>query len=150
MIKLPTMSTNSFSRSYLLGVPNEYRKTEFNQMVSLFIQDLLKSASESKTSYFYDMTKMTLIEPNPPSSLALKTRRLGQSYTIPMDELLPMFQEKFPDCKVTYEEGWMNSTPTQKVLRKGIMIDWSCIKIRSIRWLLLCLEIYGHSNDIKE
>jgi hypothetical protein len=47
------------------------------------------------------------------------------TYSIPKEELLPLFQEKFPDCVVTLQEIWIETYSNTKTLKSGILIDWS-------------------------
>ncbi len=45
--------------------------------------------------------------------------------TITNEDLVAAFKLKFPDCHVSYEETWLEVNPTNRVLKKGIVIDWS-------------------------
>ena len=40
-------------------------------------------------------------------------------------EIIAGFFERFPGCKVYYEEVWVESGTDTKTLKKGIVIDWS-------------------------
>ena len=59
---------------------------------------------EGKTQYIYTQ--------NPP-------------YSLTYEDLIAGFQRKFPDCDVSYQETWVDVTATNRVLKKGIVIDWS-------------------------
>jgi hypothetical protein len=87
------------------------KKSEANNLINSFIDLLNQAARYGDTSYFYNMTKMTLI----PIELSLHVKA-HSTYTVPIKELIPYFQERFPYCKITYEDS---------ELRKGILIDWS-------------------------
>jgi hypothetical protein len=41
------------------------------------------------------------------------------------EELIAAIEKKYPDCKVTYEENWVDTNINNRTLKKGIMIDWS-------------------------
>jgi hypothetical protein len=38
---------------------------------------------------------------------------------------LEILKELFPDSKMILQETWVDVTPTNRVLKKGILIDWS-------------------------
>ena len=40
-------------------------------------------------------------------------------------ELLAGLKEKFPDCIVSLQEDWVETRQDVRVLKKGILIDWS-------------------------
>ena len=40
-------------------------------------------------------------------------------------ELLAGLKEKFPDCTVSFQEDWVETRKDMRVLKKGILIDWS-------------------------
>lgn len=105
------MSTQIFSRAFLQSAPErekqrilEEKRRYSEGIVNCFIQDLQKLAMEGKTRYIYTQ--------NPPASLTY-------------DDLVAGFQRKFPDCDVSYQETWVDITATNRVLKKGIVIDWS-------------------------
>jgi hypothetical protein len=105
------MSTQTFSRSFLQAAPErekqriiEQRRHYTDSIVNGFVNDLQKIAIEGKTRYVYTQ--------NPP-----------QTFT--HEDLVAAFQRKFPDCDVSYEETWVDVTATNRVLKKGIVIDWS-------------------------
>jgi hypothetical protein len=89
----------------------ETKRSEANKLINSFIDLFNQAARYGDTSYFYNMTNMTLI----PIELRLQVKA-HKTYTIPIKELIPFFQERFPNCKITYEES---------EFRKGILIDWS-------------------------
>jgi len=105
------MSTQTFSRAFLQAAPErekqrilEEKRRYSEGIVNVFIHDLQKLAMEGKTRYVYTQ--------NPPPSLTY-------------EDLIAGFQRKFPDCDVSYQETWVDVTTTNRVLKKGIVIDWS-------------------------
>ena len=84
------------------------KKKEANRLINQFIYFLNQTAAYGDTSFFFNMTKMKY---EPDSTLKDST---AQTYSVPIEELIPFFEERFPNCKITYEES-----------RKGILIDWS-------------------------
>ena len=109
------MSSQIFSRSFLQGIPEQRKQQEIDRIIQGFIHNLLNAAAEGKTSYMYD--------PNDPNN----RRPLGlhQLPVITNDDLVSAFQKKFPECEVSYQETWVDINSTNRVLKKGIMIDWS-------------------------
>jgi hypothetical protein len=109
------MSFNTFSRSYLQAAPERTKQAYIeNNIISKFIQDLGRAANEGKTRYMYTH--------NPGRGLAhLNTPQP----TITNEDLIAAFQRKFPDCDISYEETWVEVDAFNKVLKKGIVIDWS-------------------------
>ena len=109
------MSTQTFNRAFLQAAP-ERTKHAFieNNIIGNFIHDLHRAANAGKTHYVYTYNPyagQALSNPPPP--------------TITTDDLIAAFQRKFPDCDVSYQETWVDVTATNRVLKKGIVIDWS-------------------------
>jgi len=105
------MSSQTFSRSFLQAAPErekqriiEQRRQYTDSIINGFVNDLQKIAIEGKTRYVYTQ--------NPPP-------------TFTHEDLVAAFKLKFPDCDVSYEETWLEVNPTNRVLKKGIVIDWS-------------------------
>ena len=119
---------NNYSRTYLQNISNENKKISVNNMISQFIDDLRRIAGLGQKSYFYNMTNMQFVRNpiiNQPGNDIIPNNNNNQTYSIHIDELLPLFREKFPDCSISYQEIWSESTPGTRVLKKGILIDWS-------------------------
>jgi hypothetical protein len=115
------MPDTVLSRSYLQGLPDRRKKQEMNAIFDTFLYSLERAASAGETSYFFNMTNMKQIPPmNSPYPFDSK-----KSFTIPVDELVIEFKIKFPDCYIKYLEKWVESTVNTRVLKRGILIDWS-------------------------
>jgi hypothetical protein len=106
-----TMSTQIFSHEFLQAAPErekqrilEERRRYSEEIVNVFIQDLQKLAIQGKTRFVYTQ--------NPPAPLTYH-------------ELMVSFQRNFPESNVSYEETWVDVSATNRVLKKGIVIDWS-------------------------
>ena len=95
-----------FSRAYLKKLHTEQKKNHVDNLVAGIIQNIRNASSSGKTSYVVDMTdysaqyganRMRPYDRYPPMP----------AYTplvIPQDELVSLFNEKFPDCSITYKE----------------------------------------------
>jgi hypothetical protein len=107
------MSIQVYSREYLQSIPEQRKQQQIDVIVSNFRSELLHAAATGKTSYMYirpDM-KMSYSHPSHP--------------TLTDAELVAGFFTRFPGCKIYYEEEWVETQPNTKVLKKGIVIDWS-------------------------
>lgn len=115
------MSGKTFSRNYLQGLPLERKRAEVVTLISSFLTSILRAAASGQKQYLFDMTEMTY-DPSmdPPSNI-----NVSKYYTIPIDEMVPLFLEKFPDCTITYQELMVDTKFNFKVPQKGILIDWS-------------------------
>ena len=108
------MSITTFSRSFLQGLPEQRKQQHIDLLIREFIHDLQNAAAEGKTSYMYS-----------PRDLKEIGIRLLNKPPITNDELVSAFKKKFPDCDVSYQETWVNVSLNKKILKKGIIIDWS-------------------------
>lgn len=76
------------------------KKKEANRLISQFIYFLNQTAAYGDTSFFFNMTKMKY-EPDT-SSINQKV----PTYSVPINELIPLFEERFPSCRITYQDSW--------------------------------------------
>jgi hypothetical protein len=111
----------SMSRAYLQGLPAKLKREQIKQLLNDVSGSVKNQAICGKTSYLYN----------------LKTPQFEQ-YTISVvnnphlpvildSDFIPVLQEMFPDCTISYQEVWVDKTPRNKVLTKGILIDWSSV-----------------------
>jgi hypothetical protein len=109
------MSTQTFSRSFLQSAPERAKQVIIeNHIIGNFIHDLHRAANAGKTHYMYTHSQARgMVQSHPPPP------------TITTDDLIAAFQRKFPDCDVSYQETWVEVDATNRVLKKGIVIDWS-------------------------
>ena len=121
------MSSTIYNRSFLQSLPEMYKQDRADQIVESVIQSILSTARSEKTSYLYT----TYVEP--PEHIkadvyAMKQHLLQQQQPQPpvsYDYILQAFKNKFPECDVTYQESWIDIDASTRVLKKGILIDWS-------------------------
>ena len=108
-------SAPTLSRSYLQGIPEQRKQQRIDYIIQGFMHELLKVAEAGKTSYMYSLDLHHGVAqqsgPQPP--------------VITNDDLVSAFQKKFPECDVSYQEKWVDVTPHNMILKKGIVIDWS-------------------------
>jgi hypothetical protein len=113
------------TRAFLQGLPEQRkRESEQRKMQSAdatiaphvtYIQD---SAALGKTSYMFEPDNPRHNNPNS-QGLVLQPNYLTA------DDFVAAFQRKFPDCTVSYQESWVDVNVTNRVLKRGIVIDWS-------------------------
>jgi len=93
------MSVQTYSREYLQSVPQQKKKEQIDKIVQEIIGDIHIAAAVGGTTYRYVRESSELTEP----------------------EIVAGFFERFPGCKVYYEEAVDHT----KRLKKSIVIDWS-------------------------
>ena len=121
------MNNNVISRQYLQSLPLEVKRAEVSSLISTFQKALLSAAGSGQTSYLFDMTNADYIIESPQKDVMKQSvyTSLNPPYTIPLDELIQLFKERFPDCTITYQELMVDTKFNFKVPQKGILIDWS-------------------------
>ena len=106
----------TFSRAYLQRVPEEKKQNLINQIINTFHCHLIQTAQTGKTSYMVDertrnmFTNQRCFPPHP---------------VFTDEEFIRAIEKKYPDCKVTYEDIWVDNGVNNRTLKKGIVIDWS-------------------------
>jgi hypothetical protein len=123
---------DTYSREYLRSIPFENKIKEVNRIVNSFMPALRKAASNGDKFYFFDMTYMRYVSPQPsgqPKSNPAPTpppyNSAEMEYSVSIEEMIPMFTAKFPGCDVNYQETWVQGDPGIRILKKGIIIDWT-------------------------
>ncbi len=107
------MSVRTYSREYLQAIPQERKKQQVDRIIQGFINDIHTAAAVGLTSYRYVRPTTTVGKSYPPDPVLTDA------------EIIAGFYERFPGCKVYYEEVWVESAINTKTLKKGIVIDWS-------------------------
>lgn len=107
----------TFSRAYLQGVPEEKKQELLGHIMNQFHCDLIRNAQAGKTSYMVEehvwrnKCRMVVRHPPPPEFKDW--------------EFIAAIEKRYPDCKVTYEETWVDTGINNRTLKKGVVIDWS-------------------------
>lgn len=122
-----------YSRDYLIKLPAQIKREKAYEMIHRVQKCVYAIAASGKSLYYLDMTNAVYEPPVPPPIPGQTVKLYGggayrddtNTYPLPMDELIPLFQERFPGCQVTYKEEWVDTTSNTKTLKKGICIDWS-------------------------
>jgi hypothetical protein len=112
-----------YSREYLQGLVLQNKKNEIGQITSLFIDNLMKVAGHGSTQYKVDFSNVRF-DPTGFQTLILDNTLRTVVYFNSITEMIPFFQEKFPDCFVREYQDWEDTVHTA-VLKRGLIIDWS-------------------------
>jgi hypothetical protein len=105
------MQQNVFTRAYLQGLPEEYKQQHINIRIKPFVDMVRGHASGGKNSL-----------------MVFESEYLGSPQQYPQltrEDFLAAFKKIYPDCDVSYQERWHETSPTTRVQQKGILIDWS-------------------------
>lgn len=102
-----------FTRDYLQSAPEREKQNCINGIVNSFTNELYNAAKMGKKSYMYIRPQKKGVNcwPPPPE--------------ITDDELIAGLFDRFPGCKIYYEEQWVDTSNDTRVLKKGFVIDWS-------------------------
>lgn len=114
------MSTHTISRMFLQAqaTPETHKQNYIeNYIIGKFISELLGAAKIGKTRYIYTHP--------PPSAFCGSSIRTPPPPKLTNEDLIAAFQRKFPDCDISYQEIWDDIDATTRILKKGIVIDWS-------------------------
>lgn len=120
----------TYSREFLQGLPDKRKQAEVDAMIKGFWQTMYLTAENGQTSYFFDMTTMRKITPEPTLKHVVQARaainsQINSQTTMTNEEIVMRFQAVFTDCSVRYGEEWVESNASTKILKRGITIDWS-------------------------
>jgi hypothetical protein len=107
------MNSQIFSREYLQSAPELQKQLQINTIVESFRGQLYTTAASGKKSYMYTRPTKSGICVSPITPEITDAELIAGLYT------------RFPGCNIYYEEVWTDVSPTNRTLKKGIVIDWS-------------------------
>lgn len=123
------MNRTFYDPTYLQSLPELAKQSQANSIVENNIQAILSTATSGKTSYLYT----TFVEPQ--ENLSESSRNLMNLLNleanvppVPYEYIVLAFKKKFLGCEVTYKEEWIDIDAKTRVLKKGILIDWSRVE----------------------
>lgn len=107
-----------FDREYLQNLAGLRKREQLNEIMKYYEEFVRKEAIDGKTSY------LASIQHVPRKNVA---RYAGEQPLPPAttEELVEAFKKKYPGCGVSYKEEWVDSDSSTRVLKKGVVIDWS-------------------------
>lgn len=106
------------TRAFLQALPEQRKRGAADATIAPHVTYIQDSAAVGKTSYMFEPDNPRHNNPNSPG-LMLKANYLTA------DDFVAAFQRKFPDCTVSYQETWVDVDARNRVLKRGIVIDWS-------------------------
>jgi hypothetical protein len=119
----------TYSREYLRGIPEQRRQKRKQDLIAgLFhqvVRNVTAAATNEKTSYMIDEQVYAQYEVpikhrgDPNMEIYLLDIILSK------DDIIGALQGKFPDCVISFQEAWIDTAHNTRVLKKGILIDWS-------------------------
>jgi hypothetical protein len=101
------------TRAFLQGLPEQRKMQSADLTIAPHLTYIQDSAALGKTSYMFEPDNPRHNNPN-----------LQANY-LTADDFVAAFQRKFPDCTVSYQETWVDIDARNRVLKRGIVIDWS-------------------------
>ena len=106
----------TFDRAYLQNLAGLRRRQQIEQWINNSLhQHIELAAADGKTSY--------LVSGMPQIQHGYKAGYQLLPYT--SEELVEILQKKYPGCDITYKEEWIDTDASTRLLKKGIVIDWS-------------------------
>jgi len=112
---ITNMTTETFSRAYLQGLPEQYKQQLISHMLLPVVNEIKGRATSGVTSYTYVM----------PAQRQYMTHAGQPSIPVITEpDMVDAIRLKFPDCTVSYQETWVDTDSRTRTLKKGIVIDW--------------------------
>jgi len=108
---------SSFSAEYLRNLPIQKRKEFVQSSCEQYKQIILQQAACGNTNIFIDQSN------NQKKCLVSNSQWMNTPPST--EEIIEYLKEKFPDSKIQYEEKWVDISPSNRQLKKGILVDWS-------------------------
>jgi hypothetical protein len=112
---------SSFSAEYLRNLPIQKRKEFVQLSCEQYTQRILQQAANGNTNILIDQNNNQKNNLN----VGMHTPNMWMATPPSAEEIIEYLKEKFPDCKVSYEEQWHDVAPGRRELKKGILVDWS-------------------------
>ena len=114
------MESNTFSRAYLQSLPSENKKIIIKEYLKFFVRQIIEDATTGKTSY-----TMPIYEASNNPHLVNNKYKIVRPDIATIDDIMEELKKIFPKCDVSYQEGWSETSPTTRSLKKSILINWS-------------------------
>jgi hypothetical protein len=122
------MSREPISRAYLQELPELTKRKKLDRLADEWCDIVMDTAKQGKVYYMCEATEIDRYLQSFPQQIRSYTfggNVLQQKPVFTNTDLVNAFKRKFPDCDVSYEETWVDVDSTNRVLKKGFLIDWS-------------------------
>ena len=108
-----------YNREYLRNFKSLQKKRNRQKYIQNVLntsqQHILQCAYSDKTSYCWENDKY----------IAYLIKNTMPFEVVTDEELIEAFQKKYPDCKVSHGELWIEQGPGIHIVKTGIVINWS-------------------------
>jgi len=114
---------NPITRIELQSLESKYKRQEIERLLKPAYDSVRNSAISGKTQAFIQTQEVSR-----PVGNTINIRTGGRNdilHTWDLQGCLDVLKEFFPDSKVELRETWVDISLTNRVLKKGILIDWS-------------------------
>ena len=108
-----------FDRTYLQSLAGIRKREQLQQVLRHYEEAIKTAAMDGKNSYLASNIQYI------PYHTHCRDRQQQALPPPTTEEIIEAFQNKYPGCDVTYKEEWVDTDSNTRVLKKGIMIDWS-------------------------
>ena len=112
---------NPITRVELQSLESKYKRQEIENLLKPAYDIVRNSAISGKTQVFIQTQEVS----RPVGNTIQTGERNGILRTWNLQGCLDVLKEFFPDSKVELKETWVDISLTNRVLKKGILIDWS-------------------------
>lgn len=108
-----------FDRDYLQNLAGLRKREQLNEIMKYYEEFVRKAAIDGNTSYLASIQHVPRM-----NSIG---RYPGEQPLPPptTEEIVEAFKKKYRGCDVSYKEEWVDSDSSTRVLKKGVVIDWS-------------------------
>lgn len=119
----------TYSREYLRGIPEQRRQKRKQDLIRGLLGNVFNhvaaAATNENTSYTIDeqVYAQYQVPANQLNNPHMEVYLLN--VTLSNEDIIGTLQGKFPDCVVSFQETWVDTEDNTRVLKKGILIDWS-------------------------
>jgi|688.fasta_scaffold1201772_2 hypothetical protein len=105
---------NTLSRAQLQDLPAKRRRQAIVTYCDALYQPVYQAATLGKTSYLHVLTPAMAVAGTKPTH-----------YIPTPEDILEGLTLKFPDCKISLFDDWVDVRPGVREQRSGILVDWS-------------------------
>jgi hypothetical protein len=113
------MSNTTYSREFLQGYKDEYRRKVVDQIISQWTGEILTKAQQGCMEWSYDIGAWRRGQDR---SCLSKSHSLTY---VPTDaDIAEGFLRRFPGCDVTFSEDWIEVRTGTRELQTRITLSW--------------------------
>ena len=122
---LTTANMNPITRVELQSLESKYKRQKIENLLQPAYNMVRYSATSGETQVFIQTEEVSRPVSNGNRVQVHVEQRNDIIRTWDLQGCLEVLKEFFPDSKVELKETWVDASPTNRVLKKGFLIDWS-------------------------